>query len=280
MKLPSIDQALLWCQQKLSTSESPAVDSRALLCYVLSKPRSYLMTWPDKLLSDQQWQQFQWLAEQRTQGKPVAHLTGQREFWSLPLTVNDSTLIPRPDTETLVAAALSLELPADAKVLDLGTGTGAIALALKSEKPQWQMVAVDRQQAAVDLAAHNSAQLQLPIETRKSYWFDSIKDLSGFDLIVSNPPYIDANDSHLEEGDVRFEPRSALVAANKGLADIEWIIERAADHLVANGWLLLEQGWQQADSVVELLRDNGYKNINRWADYGSVDRVTGGQKAS
>ncbi|MGM0482122.1 MAG: peptide chain release factor N(5)-glutamine methyltransferase [Pseudomonadota bacterium] len=279
MPAPTIEGAINWCRQQLSDGESPAIDSRVLLCHVLDKPASYLMTWPERSLSAEQWQQFQQLVKQRGSGRPVAHLTGQREFWSLPLRVNDSTLIPRPDTEILVEAALSLALPARAKVLDLGTGTGAIALALKSERPKWQLTAVDNEPAAVALAKHNAEQLKLPVEVLQSDWLTVFDDSQKFDLIVTNPPYIATNDSHLRRGDVRYEPLSALVSENQGMADIEHIIAAARQHLTVNGWLLLEQGWQQVNSVVERLQQNGYKNVNRWADYGSVERVTGAQKA-
>lgn len=275
----SLATAQRWCVQQLQTSESPAADSRALLCFVLAKPTAYLMTWPERLLTAAQWQQLQALTGQRQQGHPIAHLVGQREFWSLPLAVNNSTLIPRPDTETLVAATLGLALPAEARVLDLGTGTGAIALALKSERPQWRITAVDASAAAVALAQQNAQRLQLPIDVVKSDWFAALDPHLKFDVIVSNPPYIDADDPHLSAGDVRFEPHSALVAAEQGLAAITTIAEQAPHWLTAAGWLMFEHGWQQADAVVERLQQNGYKHINRWTDYGNVERVTGGQRA-
>lgn len=276
---PTIAEAQAWCCQQLSQSESPAADTRALLCHVLQQPLAYLMTWPEKPLTASQWLQLQDLATQRKAGHPVAHLTQQREFWSLPLRVDDSTLIPRPDTETLVATALTLALPPQARVLDLGTGTGAIALALKSERPQWRISAVDASPRAVALAQDNARRLELDINVYPSNWFSAIDTPDTFDLIVSNPPYIDADDPHLQQGDVRFEPHSALVAGERGLADIITITGQASDWLAADGWLLLEHGWQQADAVVELLQQNGYKHVNRWTDYGSVERVTGGQKA-
>ncbi|WP_404402388.1 peptide chain release factor N(5)-glutamine methyltransferase [Idiomarina seosinensis] len=279
MPEPSIEQALGWCRQQLSDSDSPAVDSQVLLGHVLGKSRAYLMTWPERPLSGGQWLQFKQLVSERVAGRPVAHLIGLQEFWSLPLQVNDSTLIPRPDTEALVEAALSLQLPGAARVLDLGTGTGAIALALKSERPAWQVTAVDKEAAAVALARSNAQRLNLSVEVLQSDWFEAIDPTEKFDLIITNPPYIAADDSHLQQGDVRYEPLSALVAASHGMADIDHIICTATDYLLPDGWLLLEQGWQQANSVVERLQQKGYKNINRWTDYASVERVTGAQRA-
>jgi release factor glutamine methyltransferase len=275
----TLQQAIIWGREQLSQSEDAAADVSALLCYVLNKEKAYLLTWPEKELTAEQLEHYQSVIEARQEGRPVAHITGRREFWSLMLEVNDSTLIPRPDTETLVEAALSLELPENARVLDLGTGTGAVALALKSERPGWQVMACDSNEAAVELAKRNSKKLGLDVDILYSDWFQSVPKSLNFDLVLSNPPYIDAGDPHLGAGDVRFEPHTALVAENNGLADIETIIKQANERLVEQGWLLLEQGWQQADSVVELLLKNGYKMINRWQDYARVERVTGGKKA-
>lgn len=275
----TLQQAIIWGRERLSQSDDAAADVSALLCYVLNKEKAYLLTWPEKeLTQEQQRHYFDCIAE-RQKGRPVAHITGYREFWSLMLEVNDSTLIPRPDTETLVEVALTLDLPDNARVLDLGTGTGAVALALKSERPNWQVLACDSSEEAVALARRNSQALGLNVEILCSDWFQSVPKSSKFDLILSNPPYIDAADPHLNIGDVRFEPHTALIAKNNGLADIETIIKEAGNHLVEQGWLLLEQGWQQADSVVELLFKSGYKKVNRWQDYARVERVTGGMKA-
>lgn len=274
----TLQDALRWGRLQLSPSDDAAVDASVLLCFVLKKETAYLLTWPENQLTSEQEKNYQRLIQQRKTGCPVAHITGQREFWSLPLEVNDSTLIPRPDTETLVEAALSLPLPDNAKVLDLGTGTGAIALALKSERPDWSIAACDSSDSAVALARRNSQALGLDIHVLLSHWFQSIPTSFTFDLIVSNPPYIDASDPHLNQGDVRFEPRSALIAEKSGFADIETIISEANAYLNEQGWLLLEQGWQQADTVAALLFSKGYKKVNRWQDYARVERVTGGMK--
>lgn len=206
----------------------------------------------------------------------MAYLIGQREFWSLPLQVNNSTLIPRPDTEVLVETALQLSLPPAARVLDLGTGTGAIALALKSSQPQWQVTAVDRERAAVTLAQHNANSLKLAVAVIQSDWFAALPE-QQFDLIVSNPPYIDGDDPHLQQGDVRFEPTTALVAAQQGLADLFHIIDTAPLFLAPAGWLVLEHGWQQGAAVRSQLTRQGYQQVTTVCDYANLERVTIGQ---
>ncbi|PJC92033.1 peptide chain release factor N(5)-glutamine methyltransferase, partial [Aeromonas lusitana] len=207
-------------------------------------------------------------------GEPIAHLVGEREFWSLPLKVSPATLIPRPDTEVLVEQALARLPVGPCAVLDLGTGTGAIALAIKSERPDLNLWAVDRMPEAAALARANSAALGLPIEVRDGSWFEPLSDAPRFAMIVSNPPYIDGADPHLNEGDVRFEPRSALVADEQGLADIRLIVAQAPAHLLPGGWLLLEHGWQQGEMVRQLLLQHGYREVASVRDYGDNERVT------
>lgn len=273
----TIEEAQQWARQQLAHSDDVRADVFALLSFVLDKNKTYIMTWPEKALTEVQWERFQALVSERVKGKPVAYITGRKEFWSLELETNESTLIPRGDTETLVEAALGLNLPENARVLDLGTGTGAIALALKSEKPNWQVFGCDKNGDAVALASRNATRNNLDAEFFQSDWFSNVPKGRPFDLIVSNPPYIEEADPHLVQGDVRFEPLSALVAKGDGLDDIKNIVVSATSYLVNGGWLLLEQGWQQADSVIELLTKNGYKKVNRWQDYASVERVSGGQ---
>ena len=273
----TIEEAQQWARQQLAHSDDVRADVFALLSFVLDKNKTYIMTWPEKALTEAQWERFQVLVSERVEGKPVAYITGRKEFWSLELETNESTLIPRGDTETLVEAALGLNLPENARVLDLGTGTGAIALALKSETPNWQVFGCDKNRDAVALAARNARRNSLDVEFFQSDWFSKVPTDKPFDLIVSNPPYIEEADPHLSQGDVRFEPLSALVAKGDGLDDIKNIVVSATSYLVNGGWLLLEQGWQQADSVIELLTKNGYKKVNRWQDYASVERVSGGQ---
>lgn len=202
---------------------------------------------------------------------------GEREFWSLPLYVSAATLIPRPDTECLVEQALA-RLPATpARILDLGTGTGAIALALASERPDCQVTAVDVMPDAVALAQRNLARLALPnVTVLHSSWFTALGDRQ-FETIVSNPPYIDEADPHLAEGDVRFEPRSALVAADHGLADLSHIITQSRQHLVSGGWLLLEHGWTQGEAVRALFLQAGFERVETCRDYGGNERLTVGK---
>lgn len=274
-----IQQARVHIMTVLAEGESPRADADVLLCHLLGCRRSYLMTWPERELDAAQQATLQgWLAR-RLNGEPIAHLVGEREFWSLPLKVSPATLIPRPDTEVLVEQALTRIPQGPCAVLDLGTGTGAIALALKSERPEVDVWAVDRMADAAALARENSAALGLPIEVRDGSWFEPLGEpdrdnTPRFAVIVSNPPYIDGADPHLEQGDVRFEPRSALVADDAGLADIRHIVAHAPAYLLTDGWLLLEHGWDQGEAVRQLLRDGGYREVATVRDYGDNDRVT------
>ncbi|MBL0565281.1 peptide chain release factor N(5)-glutamine methyltransferase [Aeromonas veronii] len=274
-----IQQARAHIMTVLAGGESPRADADVLLCHLLGCRRSYLMTWPERELDAAQQATLQgWLAR-RLNGEPIAHLVGEREFWSLPLKVSPATLIPRPDTEVLVEQALTRIPQGPCAVLDLGTGTGAIALALKSERPEVDVWAVDRMVDAAALARENSAALGLPIEVRDGSWFEPLGEpdrdnTPRFAVIVSNPPYIDGADPHLEQGDVRFEPRSALVADDAGLADIRHIVAHAPAYLLTDGWLLLEHGWDQGKAVRQLLRDGGYREVATVRDYGDNDRVT------
>lgn len=274
-----IQQARAHIMNVLAEGESPRADADVLLCHLLDCRRSYLMTWPERELDAALQATLQtWLAR-RLNGEPIAHLVGEREFWSLPLKVSPATLIPRPDTEVLVEQALTRIPQGPCAVLDLGTGTGAIALALKSERPELDVWAVDRMADAAALARENSAALGLPIEVRDGSWFEHLGEpdrdnTPRFAVIVSNPPYIDGADPHLEQGDVRFEPRSALVADDAGLADIRHIVAHAPAYLLPDGWLLLEHGWDQGEAVRQLLRDGGYREVATVRDYGDNDRVT------
>ncbi|MGF1719759.1 peptide chain release factor N(5)-glutamine methyltransferase [Vibrio kyushuensis] len=261
-----------------SGSESPSLDAAVLLCHSLNKPRSFLFTWPDKVLSKQDLSNFHLLMERRLSGEPIAYIVGEREFWSLPLKVSPTTLIPRPDTERLVELALDKSAEQSGAILDLGTGTGAIALALASEMPTRRVVGIDLMQDAQALATDNAKSLGITnAQFLSGSWFAPLEDGTKFALIVSNPPYIDETDPHLSQGDVRFEPMSALVAKENGFADIRYISEHAIQFLEHDGWLMFEHGFEQGADVREILTVLGYQHVVTEKDYGNNDRVTLGQ---
>lgn len=269
--------ASLLREAQLPESPTARLDIELLLAAALGKTRSYLRTWPERIVGTEAAQVFASYLERRRQGEPVAYILGQQGFWSLDLEVAPHTLIPRPETELLVELALQC-LPAEqARALDLGTGTGAIALALGRERSGWQVVAVDRVPEAVALAERNRARLGLAnVSVRASHWFSALEG-ERFDLIVSNPPYICSEDPHLSAGDVRFEPSSALVSGRDGLDDIRHIIAHAPSHLVSAGWLLLEHGYDQAPRVRELMAQQGFEQIESREDLGGHERVTLGR---
>lgn len=263
---------------QLQASESPRRDAEILLGFVTGKARTFILAFGETPLTDEQQEQLAALLARRVRGEPVAHLIGEREFWSLPLFVSPATLIPRPDTECLVEQALARLPAAPCRILDLGTGTGAIALALASERPDCQVTAVDLIPDAVALAQRNADHLGIRnIEIVQSRWFSALEGQT-FSLIVSNPPYIDAQDPHLAQGDVRFEPLSALVAANNGLADLHTLIKDAPRYLLPQGWLLLEHGWQQGAAVREIFARYGWQQVETCRDYGDNERLTLGRR--
>jgi len=275
-------QALEQARQTLSAhdaDESSDIDAQVLLCHVLQCNSAHLMTWPEKDLDKNQAASFLQLIEQRKQGLPVAHLTGQREFWSLDFSVDNSTLIPRPETETLVE--FILEKFADRKnlkLLDLGTGTGAIAIAIAHEKPDWEILASDVSEPALKLAEKNSEQLHTCNTCFiLSDWFINI-DEQHFDIIVSNPPYIAEHDPHLQSGDVRFEPQRALTAGKTGMDDIEHLCAQAKNHLQKNGWLIVEHGYNQAQIVADCFAKNAYTKIEQKKDLSEHTRMTAGKQ--
>lgn len=262
-----------------SVSETARLDAEVLLCHLIEKPRTWLYAWGDQLLSADTQAAFAALIAKRQAGEPVAYLTGQREFWGLMLETAPSTLIPRPDTELVVEAAVARATAAAGTLLDLGTGTGAIALAFASERPEWRVTGGDVVPDAVALARRNAQRLAITNATFvESNWFAGLAEAACFDLIVSNPPYIAADDHHLREGDVRFEPRSALVADDNGLADLRHLVDAAWQHLQPGGWLLLEHGWAQAPKVCAMLKACGYQHVESLQDLGQQPRVSVGQK--
>lgn len=295
----SIGEALKLSVRLESHSDSSRIDCEVILSAAINNTRTYLYTWPEKNLTDHQESLFLKNLARRIKGEPVAYIVGQKEFWSLPLFVDESTLIPRPETELLVEVALELldENSLDIKdvdvdsshikspdtnstkitIADLGTGTGAVALALASENPRWQVWGLEKNEQALALAKKNQQHLEVSnVNLLLSDWF-SVLTNQKFTMIVSNPPYIDVNDKHLKEGDVRFEPASALVADNHGMADIDSIIKQAEAYLLPCGWLVFEHGNQQADVVTECFNRYGFMNVFTRPDLAGRPRITAGQ---
>ena len=276
----NIQQALQYAVQNISnTSSSAHLDAQILLSHILNCNSAHLAAWPEKELNLQQLKSFQKLIKQRQQGSPVAHLTGNREFWSLNFKVNNSTLIPRPETETLIEFILDKFGEKNGlTVLDMGTGTGAIAITLANEKPDWIITATDISAAAIALAKENSTMLNTEnIALLQSDWFTNIPQQT-FDIIVSNPPYISTDDPHLTEGDVRFEPESALISGKTGMDDIEYLCSQAKNYLAKDGWLIIEHGYNQKTAAAECFTRNNYKNISQQNDLAGHCRMTAGNK--
>ena len=274
----TIEQALHEAVLLLSQSPTARLDAEILLGHVLAKPSSYLFTWPDKMLEQQSYRDFNALITRRAQGEPIAYIVGYRDFWTLRLKVSPATLIPRPDTELLVELALEklskTNLDSDVRVLDLGTGTGAIALSLAFEHKNIRVLGVDLHHEAISLAAENSQSLAIENATFvQSNWFDAVQN-QIFSLIVSNPPYIDSQDPHLQRGDVRFEPNSALISDLNGLADIQHICQQSVQHLVPGGALLIEHGFEQGQAVRTFFQAAGFVDVITKQDYSGLDRVT------
>ena len=271
----NISEALSFARHELIGSDSPEIDSQVLLCHCLSCETTFLHTWSDKELSPPQQRSFEQLIALRQLGRPVAHLTGQRGFWSLDLKVTADTLIPRPDTELLVSLALE-KVSDHMLVADLGTGTGAIALSLAVEHPKTTILAMDFSLSALNVANENTHNHHLDnVHFWQGSWLSAITD-SSLDMVVSNPPYIEEDDPHLTQGDVRFEPISALSSGKDGLDDIRQIIEQAKVCLKSQGWLLIEHGYHQAEQVQKLFRDAGFINVSSEQDFGDNNRVVMG----
>jgi len=261
-------------------SDSAKLDAQVLLSFVLNKEINYLYTWPEKTLSTSQESSYNALLQERSLGKPIAYITGVKEFWSLPFYCDASTLIPRPDTEVLIEQVLAeVEEKFTDKIscIDLGTGTGAIALALGSENPEWDIDAIDYSENAIALAKKNAKKLGINnVNIYQSNWFSSVDTSKRFNVIISNPPYIDEKDIHLSQGDVRFEPLSALVAKDEGLADIEQITSKAKEYLSKGGYLFFEHGYNQGLAVRNIMLALNFTAVKTIQDYAENDRVTFG----
>jgi release factor glutamine methyltransferase len=259
---------------------SARLDAEVLLAHTLDKPRTHLHAWPDHPVADDRTARYRELVARRAGGEPVAYLIGTREFWSLSLEVTPETLIPRPETELLVEVALSL-IPAGERmpVADLGTGTGAVAAAVASERPACAVLATDVSPRALEVAARNMARLGLGnVRLRRGDWCEALAG-ERFALIVSNPPYVARADAHLDQGDVRFEPRMALCAGDDGLDAIRAIAATAAAHLLPGGALVVEHGHDQGPAVLELFAHGGYRDVRSHRDLAGNDRVVVGTRS-
>ncbi len=259
-------------------SSTARIDVQCLLQAVLQVSRAYLLTHPERLFSEKQQEKYMALFERRLRGEPIAYLLGEREFFGLNFKISPTTLIPRPETELLVELALQrITQQGTCRVLDLGTGSGAIALSIAHARPNVEVVAIDASAAALQIAQFNVQQLHTNnVRLLHSDWFAALRQ-ERFDVIVCNPPYVAADDEHLKRGDVRFEPRSALVSGADGLDDIRHITAQTGVHLKNNGWLLIEHGHNQAVKVTELLRQAGFGGIFSAPDLAGIPRVSGGQ---
>jgi release factor glutamine methyltransferase len=278
------EQARQAARQRLTKKglEEAALEADLLLMAVIEQPRSALFTWPERLLTAEQASRLENLVERRCEGEPVAYILGQREFWGLTLRVTPDTLIPRPDTELLVETALTLNREHSKNhqawsFLDLGTGSGAIICALKSALPESDCHAIDRSEAALAVAQQNGRTHGLRIHWHSGSWFAPVNG-QRFDCVVANPPYVEPDDPHLSHGDLRFEPQTALVAQEHGLADLRQIIEQAPAHLNPGGWLLLEHGYNQAEAVQSCFSPQQWHSPVTHKDLGGQPRVTLAQR--
>lgn len=263
---------------KFLATEEAALEAQLLLQHVLNVNRAWLIAHENDALSPENFAQFQHLIARRKNGEPVAYILGYREFFALKLKVTPDTLIPRPDTETLVEAALEkISKNQSSNVLDLGTGTGAIALAIAKNLPNVQVTAIDFSANALKIAQENAENLNIQnISFLQSDWFSALEN-QRFDVVVSNPPYIEESDAHVSQGDLRFEPKSALTSGVDGLDDIHKIIFESAGFLKPQGWLMLEHGYIQGEKVRDLMVRSDFSEVTTVQDFGGNDRVTMGR---
>lgn len=254
------------------------LENRILLCHALGLSRVALITQSERALTAEEAERLAAVVRRRQFGEPIAYIVGHREFFGLNFQVNDSVLIPRPDTELLVELALE-RLPQAGRLLDMGTGSGAIAVSVAHTRPDASITALDFSGAALDVARANANAHGVEIRFLRSDWFSNLDD-ERFAVIASNPPYIAASDEHLSRGDLRFEPNMALTDHADGLAALRVIIGGAGRHLEKDGWLLLEHGYDQAAQVRALLEAHGYADVQSWRDLAGIERTSGGRLAS
>jgi len=264
-------------RQKLADSPSARADTEILMASVLNATRSFLYANPELVLPYKRSESFKKLVKQRALGQPIAYLTGRSEFWSLTLKVTPSVLIPRPETELLIETALEkIPVMSDWRIVDLGTGSGAIALALASERKKCEVHATDTCPDAIAVAQDNARRLGLErIQFHLGSWSEPLH--GKFQMVVSNPPYIEANDPHLLQGDCRFEPRVALTPGSDGLAAIRLISQSVKTQLVDGGWLIFEHGWDQGPATREILSQSGYQTVQTFQDLQGHERITIGE---
>lgn len=250
-----------------------AFEARILIAHALQLSRVQLITQSERALTAEEAEMLSKLFQRRVNGEPIAYIVGEREFYGLMLHTTPDVLIPRPETELLVELALE-RLPPDAHVLDLGTGSGAIAIAIAHIRPDATVTALDFSEAALAVARRNASRHGVNIRFLQSDWYQALA-AEQFDVIVANPPYIVAADPHLSQGDLRFEPTSALTDHADGLSALRKIIEGAPRHLVGEGWLLMEHGYDQAAQVRELLATHEWRDVQSWKDLARIERVSG-----
>lgn len=279
----TIHTALTHGRTRLSATETALLDAELLLAHALNTDRLFLKKSPEYLLSASVWQTYQTLLQERQAGRPIAYLLGTKSFWQFELTVTPDVLIPRPETECLVEAVLrvlpkSLLKSLAHSVLELGTGSGAIALALAYERPDANIIATDVSLAALAVAKDNAVKVDLQIQFVHSDWFEQLKDQGPFLVIVSNPPYIAADDPHLiTPTTLQYEPYGALCSGATGLEALTTIIEQAKAYLIPGGWLCLEHGHDQQEKLLSLLHENGYHKAEGFSDFANIPRVVIGK---
>jgi release factor glutamine methyltransferase len=266
----------------LLSSSTARLDAEILMAHVLGRSRAWIIAHPEYVPAEVQRSAFDSLCARRAMGEPVSYLTGVQGFWSFELLVTPAVLIPRPETELLVETCLALNVPEsqNLRVADLGTGSGAVAIALAIERPHWQVTATDCSEPALAVARINAAKL-CPgrIRFQQGSWLAALPAHEKFDLIVSNPPYIDPQDPHLQDGSLRYEPQLALASVDHGLADLGLIIKQSAQRLQPSGWLALEHGYDQGASVRALMQSAGYLQVHTQQDLAGLDRITLGRRS-